>query len=394
MKKIIAALMAIFIVFTNISILAEEDISLGDLLSPDEIQQAEAIEKDKNKETTNNSSEELTDENAPKEDKIQESVDDENTVLITAAGDVTIGGDIRKKNKSLFDIELAKQKGDISFPFRNVKDIFENDDMTLVNFEGTLTTSPINPKRKSHKFLFSAPPEYVEMLPKSSIEAVALENNHVDDHGKKGYEDTEEALKSVGIVYSNAEKLGVYKTKKGIDIAMLSYQTFNGLYPKLFEQVPKDVQAAKAKYPIVIVSFHWGEELDYWPNENQQKLGKATIDAGADLVLGHHSHRINPIEEYKGKLIVYSLGNCSFAGNKKPSDMSTFIFQIKFRVVDGVTSQLGFRIIPSRISSRTDYNDFAITPYTKEINIESVLNTLQKNGKYLENPVQNYPLEW
>ena len=175
---------------------------------------------------------------------------------------------------------------------------------------------------------------------------------------------------------------------------MLSYQTFNRLYPKLFDQVPKDVQAAKAKYPIVIVSFHWGEEKDYWPNENQQKLGKLTIDAGADLVLGHHSHRINPIEEYKGKYIVYSLGNCSFAGNSKPSDMSTFLFQIRFKVKDNTAETFGFRIIPCRISSRTDYNDFAITPYDQEFNIDSLINTLMENGKHIENPVSKYPLEF
>lgn len=333
---------------------------------------------------------------APEPEKTEESyIESDGSVLltITAAGDVTIGGDVRKKKKSLFDIELAKQNGDINFPFRNVKSIFEADDMTLVNFEGTLTTTGINKERKSHNFLFSAPPEYVKMLPGNSIEAVALENNHVMDHGQQGYEDTMKALDEAGIVYSNANKLGVYEVK-GVQIAMLSYQTFNGMYPKLHEQVPRDVAAAKEKYPIVIVSYHWGEELDYWPNDKQQKLGKATIDAGADLVLGHHSHRINPIEEYKGKYIVYSLGNASFAGNSKPSDMSTFLFQTRFRVLNGEAASEGFRIIPCRISSRTDYNDFALTPYDKEFNIESVVNTLIKNGKHIENPVPKYPLEF
>ena len=123
-------------------------------------------------------------------------------------------------------------------------------------------------------------------------------------------------------------------------------------------------------------------------------LGRAAIDDGADLVLGHHSHRINPIECYNGRYIVYSLGNCSFAGNSKPSDMMTFIFQTKFKIKDGEIVGNIFRIIPSRISSRKDYNDFAITPLTDQSNITTVLNTMKSNGKSLDYKVEAYPLEW
>jgi hypothetical protein len=316
------------------------------------------------------------------------------SVILTMSftGDVTIGGDVRKSGKSIFDKELDKQKGDLSFPFRNVKDIFAQDDMTLVNFEGTLTTAPINPDKTENSFLFSAPLEYVQILTSGNIEAVSLDNNHVMDHGAAGYTETQQTLKNAGIVYSGGGELGVYEAQ-GVKIAMLSYQTFDQ-YAALFEQVPKDVAAAKAQYPIVIVSFHWGNELDYKPNDNQQKMGKMAIDAGADLVIGHHSHRINPIETYNGKYICYSLGNFSFAGNTKPSDMSTYIFQTRFRVSNGVAAPEGFRIIPCRISSRTDYNDFAPTPYDNDNSIQSLLNVLKDNGKALDNPVPSYPLEW
>ncbi len=306
--------------------------------------------------------------------------------------DVTIGGDVRKSGKSIFDKELDKQKDDLTFPFRNVKDLFAQDDMTLVNFEGTLTTAPINSDKRDNQFLFSAPPEYVKILTSGNIEAVSLENNHVYDHGAAGYAQTQQTLKDAGIVYSGGGEIGVYEAK-GVQIAMLAYQTFDQ-YDVLFDQVPKDIAAAKAQYPMVIVSFHWGSELDYKPNDNQQKLGKIAIDAGADLVIGHHSHRINPIELYNGKYICYSLGNFSFAGNTKPSDMSTFIFQTRFKVKDGIATPYGFRIIPCRISSRTDYNDFAPTPYTSESSIQSVLSVLATNGKSLVNPVPSYPLEW
>lgn len=323
-------------------------------------------------------------------------VEADGSVLLTMSftGDVTIGGDVRK-TPSIFDQELTKQGGDLGFVFKNVKDIFAEDDMTLVNFEGTLgelAKGDIPSSKKDNQFLFTAPARYVDVLTLGNVDAVALENNHVMDYGQKGFDSTKEILAEAGITYSCDGELGVF-TAKGVEIAMLSYQTFDR-YPTLFEQVPRDVAAAKAQYPIVIVSFHWGAELDYKPNDNQQKMGKIAIDAGADLVIGHHSHRINPIEEYKGKYICYSLGNFSFAGNTKPSDMSTYIFQIRFRVKDGVAASEGFRIIPCRISSKTDYNDFIPTPYTGQSQIDNLLSVLKKNGNSLDNPVAEYPLDW
>ena len=119
-----------------------------------------------------------------------------------------------------------------------------------------------------------------------------------------------------------------------------------------------------------------------------------TIDSGADLVLGHHSHRINPIEQYNGKYIVYSLANFSFAGNNKPSDMSSFIFQTRFSFKDGQAAPQGFRIVPMRISSKTDYNDFIPTPYTDQRQIDTVINTMLSNSRKLPYAVTNYPLDW
>ena len=324
-----------------------------------------------------------------------ETPEEENgTRLITAtfAGDFTIGGDSRKRT-NIFEDELKKQDGDINFTMRNVRDILMEDDLTLINFEGTLTNSTHVPDNKrENQFLFSAPPEYVSILTDNGVEAVALENNHVMDHGEEVYQETQQTLTDAGIVWSNAETVGEI-TVKGVKIGMLSYQTFDR-YDTLFTQVPLDVAEAKARYDLVIVSFHWGNEKDYAPNKNQQKMGKLAIDAGADLVVGHHSHRINPIEEYKGKYIVYSLGNFCFAGNSKPSDMSSFLFQMRWRVHENTITQEGWRIIPIRISSRSDYNDFAPTVLEKATAIDGLLTTLKENGKKLENPVAEYPLTW
>ena len=313
-------------------------------------------------------------------------------ITITATGDFTIGGDSRK-SADIFNDELKRQGGDLNFTMRNVRDILMADDLTIVNFEGTLTeTTYVPSNKKENQFLFSAPPSYVTMLSDNGIEAVSLENNHVMDHGEDAYQETINTLVYEGIEYSNSTHMGVMELK-GVPIAMLSYLCIDR-YEQLWEKVPADIEAAKAQYPIVIVSFHWGRELDYSPTDNQIKMGRLAVDAGADLVLGHHSHRLNPIEQYKGVYICYSLGNFCFSGNNKPSDMTSFIFQTRFRVMNGAVSNEGFRIIPIRISSRTDRNDFIPTPLTKDTAIDSVLKTLKENGKKLEYAVEDYPLTW
>jgi len=321
---------------------------------------------------------------------------DGSTVLtMTFGGDFTIGDNVQSSGKSIFERELDERDGDLNFVFQNVKDILEADDLTVLNFEGTLTTASRNRSRADYSFLFRADPSYVSMLPDNGVEFVTLENNHVLDMGEDGYAETKQVLTNAGVGYACETEPALF-TLYGVQIGVLAYQTFDGAYDRLYTQVPQDIETLRLKgAEIVICAFHWGDELDYYPNNKQQKMAKIAVDGGADLVVGHHSHRINPIEEYNGKYIVYSLANFAFAGNTKPSDMSTFLFQIKFRVKDGeVTTPDGFIIIPARISSNSSYNDFIITPYTKRENIDSVISVLKSNGQHLDNPVTDYPTSW
>ena len=143
----------------------------------------------------------------------------------------------------------------------------------------------------------------------------------------------------------------------------------------------------------MIVSYHWGYEREYVPHRRQIELGRATIDAGADLVLGHHGHVINPIERYNGKYICYSLANFSFAGNSNPSDKDTFIFQQRFRIADGVAEDAGMRIVPCSVSSLPDRNDFIPTPYGAE-DAQRIAGKLAALGKGIEFALTEYPLEF
>lgn len=335
----------------------------------------------------------------PDEDvKVEYLPDGSQYFVITAIGDVTMGKSLGTTKMKLFDNELKNQGNDPAFIFKNVKDIFEEDDLTLVNFECVMQeegTQKIPSKKRENQFLFLAQPSYVRALTENSVEAVALENNHIMDFGEEGRDSTIEILTQAGIVYSNHTTMGVYE-KDGIRVAMFSHQTLNQPFTseELAVMVKQEIAEVRDEYDIIIESFHWGNEKDYYPVSKQVMLGRAAIDAGADLVLGHHSHRINPIEYYNGKYIVYSLGNGSFAGHNKPSDMSTFIFQERFRIKNGEITDTSFRIIPARISSRTDYNNFVLTPYDKQQNIDTVINNLKSNGKHLDYAVTDYPLEF
>ena len=322
-------------------------------------------------------------------------------VTITTVGDVTIGRNVQSSS-TIFQKELTRQGGDINFIFRNVKSIFEQDDLTIVNFEGVLADSYTIPSSKrGNDYLFLAPTEYAGVLPANSVEVATIENNHIDDFGEDGRRSTQQALEAAGIQWASEGNMTVYEVQ-GLKIGILAYKTFNYHWRDLKNTVPADVAAAKESCDLVIVAYHWGTEEGassggkaYYPDsESQVALGHITIDAGADLVIGHHSHRVNPIEQYNGKYIVYSLGNFSFAGNNKPSDMSTYIFQTRFRIKDGEIVANPFRIIPCRISSKTDYNDFAPTPYTEERLINNVINMITDNGKRLQYAVSVYPLDW
>lgn len=319
------------------------------------------------------------------------------SILITMsfAGDFTIGENVQASGTSIFEKELKKQNGDIHYPFRNIREELLKDDLTMINFEGTLTTAGRNPDKRENSFLFRADPAYGDILLPNGVETVTLENNHVLDMGEDGLQETKDVLTEAGVTYACEDEPAVFWVK-GVKIGSLAYQTFGGRHDELIRKIPSDIQQLRDDgCQIVIVSFHWGAELDYYPNDNQVRLGRATVDAGADLVIGHHSHRINPVELYNGKYICYSLGNFSFAGNNKPNDMSSYVFQIRMRLTkDGNLINDAIKIIPIRISSRTDYNDMAPTPYTKDSSIEAVLKTLNANGKKLTYALTEYPLKW
>lgn len=306
--------------------------------------------------------------------------EDLNTITISAAGDVTMGRDALTSYYNTFDHEVALQKKDYSYFMKNVKPIFENDDLTIVNLEGPLTNSALMAEKQ---FRFKGTAAYTEVLKQGSIEAVNLANNHMFDYLDQGYFDTVSNLSEANIGYFGFEHK--YLTEvKGIKVGMLGFAGWDmGKQKK--EDIKKAVDDLKSKGAnLIIASFHWGEERKYTPNQTQKELGRYCIDIGVDLVLGHHPHVIQGIETYKGKSIVYSLGNFSFGGNKNPSDKDAYIYQHSFSYKDNVLQMETGQVIPVSISSSKARNNYQPTPL-QDIEAYRVMNKIRKYSMNLRN---------
>lgn len=299
---------------------------------------------------------------------------------ISAVGDCTFGTD---ENFAYEGSMPAKydEVGDFNYFFENVKSVFEEDDLTIVNFEGTLTDSTT---REDKQFAFKADKSYAEILTDGFVEAANLANNHSKDYGEQSYNDTMDALDEAGITNFGYDRVAIKKVK-GIKVGLVgTYVLADGLGVK--DSMEKNIQDLKDEgAQVIIVSFHWGEEKAEYPNDVQVELAHAAIDAGADLVLGHHPHVLQGIEQYKGKNIVYSLGNFCFGGNMYPSDMDTMIFQQTFTLKGGKLQEDNVtNIIPCSISSVEDYNNYQPTPAAGEKETE-ILNKITQRSQGLSN---------
>ena len=309
--------------------------------------------------------------NASKDNSQKASSDSQNTdssnatvsspvsLTLSVVGDCTLGTD------ETFDYDTSLnayyENYGADYFLQNVKDIFSADDLTIANFEGTLTDSD---EREDKTFAFKAPASYASILTSGSVETVNTANNHSHDYGEQSFNDTLTALDDAGIVHFGYDETAVMDVK-GIKVGLVGiYELYDHLERE--QQLKDNIAKVKADgAQLIVVIFHWGNETETVPDSNQTTLGRIAIDEGADLVCGHHPHVLQGIETYKGKNIVYSLGNFCFGGNSSPSDMDTMIYQQTFTIdADGVKKDNVTNIIPCSISSAAydGYNNYQPTP--------------------------------
>jgi poly-gamma-glutamate synthesis protein (capsule biosynthesis protein) len=254
------------------------------------------------------------------------SIQDTSIIQVVAVGDVMLGRGVYKK---------IKEYGP-DYPFERIRDIVSQADITFCNLECSVSPSS---KRKFNNCNFCIRPEDAAGLKEAGFDVVSLANNHMFDCEKNGILSTLEFLSGERIKFTGAGKTARYATNpaifdlRQIRIAFLAFSAYPMTWVKVKKGEPsiafydsaKAVEAVtklKGKADVVVVSMHWGDEYHKKPNATQIRAAHQLIDAGADLVLGHHPHVLQEIEEYNGGVIVYSLGNFVFDQKKKETKKS------------------------------------------------------------------------
>lgn len=277
------------------------------------------------------------------------------TFTLSFMGDCTIGSAPNQFNVMYSILWYIGE--DYGYPFRNVIDYIKDDDLSVVNLEGTFCDPGTS---SGARFTFRAPTEYVNVLTENSIEAVSFANNHTMDYRQTGYDSTLATLTEAGIPYVEKDGSMLMTTESGLTV---------GFYAISFALDEEDMTAELAALreqgaEVVIVSVHWGAEGSFRAAHTQTEIAHKAIDAGADIVYGHHPHVLQKIEEYNGGIIYYSLGNFIFGGHHWPQDLDSAILQQEIiRDLDGTISLGQLTIIPVSCSSLPAQNDFCPTPY-------------------------------
>ena len=254
-------------------------------------------------------------------------------------GDCTIGCDARWP---VFD-EFAANK-DPSYFFSGVIQLVAHDDYTVANLETTIIDTG-TPRKK--QFRFKGKPEYLEILKKGSVEGVTLANNHSWDYGDSGYAQTMRNLEKYGIEYFAWDTV-LFKEIKGLSFAFIG----QGFY--IQDHVLPLIRSLNDSIDFIVVVIHWGKEKEYKPNKKQISMARQFVNAGADLIVGHHPHVVQPVLKYKNVPIAYSIGNFVFGGNRNPRDKRALIIQAVFEKNKPVTVTK----IPIKVSSVDSVNDF------------------------------------
>ncbi|WP_321430912.1 CapA family protein [uncultured Methanolobus sp.] len=244
--------------------------------------------------------------------------DAENFVSLVAVGDIMLGDHPICIGHGVGSSLKCKEAGNL---FSNVSHLLCKADITFGNLECILSDIDINLKSLSSVSLRGAEKSIYE-LKSAHFNVVSIANNHVLEHGEFSLKRSKKLLQqhgicAIGVAESKKESRKVFVMNiKGIRIGFLAYCLIRDktAYCSVDneKEIIDDVRNATSKVDILIVSMHWGDEFIRNPSPHQVELGHAIIDAGAKIILGHHPHVLQGVEEYNGGIIAYSMGNFVF----------------------------------------------------------------------------------
>lgn len=258
-------------------------------------------------------------------------------VSLVAVGDISYSRGVER---------IVKRENDINYPFLKIQDYLKGADLVFGNLETPITQGVEIP---DFEMIFRSNPGAEQALKQAGFSVLSLANNHTPNFGEKGLKDTFNYLDNAGIKYVGAGRNDheanqpVYIEKNGIKFAFLAYNDTN-VVPAFYEasnnragtafmridKITEAVKEAKQKADFVILSIHSGTEYADKPNDSQINFAYAAIDAGADLIIGHHPHVVQTLEKYKGKFIFYSLGNFVFDQPQKQETKEGLAIKVYF----------------------------------------------------------------
>lgn len=227
----------------------------------------------------------------------------DSTATLLSVGDIMLGR----------YVETLMNSAGENYPFEKISQFLRGIDIVSGNLEGTVIKDHEQTPDFSTKFSFS--PRVAKILRLNNFSLVSLANNHTLDYGENGLKETSDVLKQFEISTSGhpskiEETDVVMKDVRGQKIAFASFN-FTSAYPKE-QQAYQLVKNLKGKNNFVVVNIHQGEEYALKANDFQKTIAHNLIENGADLIIGHHPHVVQEVEQYKNKIIFYSLGNFIF----------------------------------------------------------------------------------
>lgn len=240
-------------------------------------------------------------------------------------------------------------------PFERVKSAFAGKDILFGNLETSLTSGGTEAEKR---WVLASPPARAACLRDAGFDLLSVANNHTLDRGREGFLDTLQALEKTGLscVGGAAEKgpqEGTVIEKNGVSLGFLGYTTGRFRRPpgialfRLDEKtIRADIRRLEDRCDHVVLSLHWGMEHVDHPSPGQIALARRLVDAGATLILGHHSHTVQGIEEYRDGLIAYSMGNFQFDSGWPPGVSNTSMI---LRVDLDAQAVVRHEVVPCRI---------------------------------------------
>lgn len=301
------------------------------------------------------------------------------SLVLLAGGDVTLGYHLPEFLDELTAKGMSQAESE-AYPFARIATITRSADLFLVNLEGTLTSQG-KPVEKS--FNFKADPQDVAVLQSAGVDVVSLANNHAFDYSAEGLSQTRATLLRAGIAafgagrdLAEARRPAILE-RNGVRVGFLGY-LFMGdhtiepeiIYagpgrpgvagthkdlPTLLRWIREDVTALRTRVDLLVVVFHGGRESRNLIEPYQRQVAETAVAAGADLLVGHHPHTLQGLEQMEGAWVAYSLGNLMFAGNWNPRRKEAALLELTWSEGasggEGPGSRAQVRILPLAVDN-------------------------------------------